>query len=790
MALFAHGLVNGDEINHGAGFEAEAYVGGNDFDPSKGDDGVSVQTRYWYKASADSDTLVISNYTGETLPAVPDIFTNDISNAKYLHLDTSSASPLFRSAKPNAQSTAFEGVGIGDGIYLDTLVKFTAADAPFEADLTDGDKIAIEYVDQTTDDTIDNPIKGFVIRAGRTVGEDFGQANYLADAPDGFDVNEWHRLTVRSIADVGDRQVGFVIYLDGDVNNPLAYDTEFEAGFGTLDQAVAEKFYNDSLHALYPSAVNGGDDKTNISAVSFSGTGCIDDVVLTTTTPNFIQQGESVVVSFVADAGVTEISVEVKGDVVTNIAVTAAGTYAATLEAQTADFTVNVTVDEAGGYTFGSMTVGDAVYNTNPASVTGYADGDITITTTRNNFNLFDADGEPIEGKFQTLTKALAEDDVAMIKLAHDYDVAENEVASFVTYAINNNVTLDLNGKTITAVDTQEDVLFTVGAGAELVVIDSVGGGAIDYDTEYGVFGGEGDTIVGATSGDFGPTIIGPLLDAEEDPAVLVVRAKLDGEGNSDTDDSFAFEDYIAKGSDVSDDLVNGYWVVEPEGGSTTFALTTTGGENAEIVTDPANVSALTEATDVTITATATNGFTYATVDLSGTDWSYNSNDDAISMTTNISENTTVVVPDAVSEQSQEDWPEGEDLIAAEGKAAGDLFPGITNTLATADAKAVATWAEANNVAYAAKGSILPEAFLLNCANTQAAIDEAAANFKVTAITVVGDTVTITPADGADYGNGKVVIEGTATLSPISWHEKTDGDHFFRATLVVKPVTP
>ena len=157
-------------------------------------------------------------------------------------------------------------------------------------------------------------------------------------------------------------------------------------------------------------------------------------------------------------------------------------------------------------------------------------------------------------------------------------------------------------------------------------------------------------------------------------------------------------------------------------------------------------------------------------------------------MTTNISENTTVVVPDAVSEQSQEDWPEGQDLIDAEGKAAGDLFPGITNALATADAKAVATWAEANNVAYADKGSILPEAFLLDCANTQAAIDEAAATFKITAITVSGDTVTIAPADGADYRNGKVVIEGTATLSPISWHEKTDGDHFFRATLVVKPV--
>ena len=92
-------------------------------------------------------------------------------------------------------------------------------------------------------------------------------------------------------------------------------------------------------------------------------------------------------------------------------------------------------------------------------------------------------------------------------------------------------------------------------------------------------------------------------------------------------------------------------------------------------------------------------------------------------------------------------------------------------------------------VAYADKGSILPDAFLLNCANTQQAIEEAAAEFKITAITVTGDTVTITPADGADYGNGQIAIEGATSLaSPISWHEKTTGDHFFRATLVVKPV--
>ncbi len=134
-----------------------------------------------------------------------------------------------------------------------------------------------------------------------------------------------------------------------------------------------------------------------------------------------------------------------------------------------------------------------------------------------------------------------------------------------------------------------------------------------------------------------------------------------------------------------------------------------------------------------------------------------------------------------------EDWPA--DPTTVSGETAEDAF-GITGDLANADAGVLATWAKANSVDYSDRTTaILPEAFLLNCANTQAAIDEAAANFKVTAITVVGDTVTITPADGADYGNGKIVIEGAAALtSPMSWHAKTTGDHFFRATLVVKPV--
>ncbi len=783
---------------------------------AKGDDG-SGTTTFWYTAEQDAENI-ISNYFGygETDPkkipiaSRPDYFAPS-NNEKFLQLETTSK--LFRSALPNGQTTEFTPVEIPDqGIYLDTLVKFTAADDVFGADALEAniDKIAIEYVEREDDDTtpeINEALTNFVVRAGYVTGEGTVTAtNYLASVPAGFDKDAWHRLTVRAISNVGDGTVGFIVYLDGDINKMLTYSAEVSAGYdayiGALDTVVKDNFYNATVHALFPSAVRTGDDKLNVSAVAFSGNGSIDDVVFTTTMPNFIKLGEEVVATFTADSGVAGISVQVGAADPIAVDMTAE-TLTATLPAGTTAFTVTVTLDP-NGYGFGDMVYGEASYD-NGDEIT-YNGGVIAITTTRNNFNLFDVNGNAIEGPFQTLSQAFAASDVATIKLAYDYNVSdwgETLSDSSPVYNLTKNVVLDLNGKTLNGGGSNTRFLFSTATDKVLTVIDSVSGdtGKIIYSGVYGIFGGEGDTYLGSNvMTDYGPVIDGAIC-GEQGWVTEVVRGKFSAADNTGTWDpeigegggisdpnGFVSQLFLAEGS--SSELVSGYWVVTSQGGSTTFALTTTGGANATVTTNPADVSALTGETEVTITATAAQDYTYDGVVLTGTDWTYDSQTDAISMTTNISENTTVVVPDAVSEQSQEDWPEGQELIDAEGKAAGDLFPGITNALATADAKAVATWAEANKVAYADKGSILPEAFLLNCANTQAAIDEAAANFKITAITVAGDTVTITPADGADYGNGKVVIEGTATLSPISWHEKTDGDHFFRATLVVKPVTP
>ena len=791
-----------DVLPHGADFEASGYVAGENFTNyvNRAEDGVATSgNRYWYSTSEDIG--VISNHqSGISVKSVPDLYENatPTGGVKYLQLDTQTR--LFRTIANNDQSGSFTGVDMstGDGVYLDTLVKFTAADAAFGTDALEEavDKIAIEYVEREieygTGDEANvvkvTPLTNFVVRAG-FIGSAFA-TNYLVDVPEGWLENnmkdDWHRLTVRALTNIdGNNRAGFKIYLD---EVPLVYRTD-------KDEFAQSAGFEDDTHMIFPSAVASGVNKTTISAVAFSGNGSIDDVVFTTTKPKFIAKSEAVVVPFVADAGVTTITVTVPNEDPISVDMTA-DPLVAVLPAQTTAFTVNVTVDEANGYTFGSMTVGDAVYNTNPASVTGYAGGNITITAARNNVTYIDDNDQ--QQSCPSLATAFANaKSGTTITLAYDVDAADTEDAGFEGYTISSkSVVLDLNGQTITWNDPEGtgESLFNIEPTGSLRVIDSSASntGKIVYGGEYGAFNNGGECYVGAASGDYGPTIEGILYAVVDDCGPQIVRGKFDKVSNSTVGETPTFigaADYIEAGSELKESLGD-YWIVAPKGGSTTFALTTTGGANAMVTTNPADVLALTEETEVTITATADQDYTYDGVDLTGTDWTYDSQTDAISMTTNISENTTVVVPDAVSEQSQEDWPEGEDLIDAEGKAAGDLFPGITNALATADAKAVATWAEANKVEYAAKGSILPEAFLLNCANTQAAIDEAAANFKVTAITVVGDTVTITPADGADYGNGKVVIEGTATLSPISWHEKTDGDHFFRATLVVKPVTP
>lgn len=138
------------------------------------------------------------------------------------------------------------------------------------------------------------------------------------------------------------------------------------------------------------------------------------------------------------------------------------------------------------------------------------------------------------------------------------------------------------------------------------------------------------------------------------------------------------------------------------------------------------------------------------------------------------------------------DWPS--DPTTVKDKTAGEAY-GFTGDLAGVPADKLAVWAMGNgSVAFSNAGTIKIEAYLLNVANTDAAIAEGKANFKIPAITVdANGTVTVTSPDpdGSKY-NGVITIKGSVTVNGTYDFVKgaddkfPEGARFFKAFLSVK----
>ena len=621
--LFAFGSVPaGATVNQGADFEG--YTSGSNFVWRTADDGKTLTgDRYWFTMDEDASN-VISNYSAEAYSGVesskvpiasrPDLFAEN-ANTNFLQIETTGK--LYRTVKPCEASGDFTNnllyaFSIVDKpIYLDTLVKFTAADSAFGDDaLADGDKIAISYVEHESEGGDDPAYTNFVIRAGY-LSSPVVATNYAVKVPANFNKDDWHRLTVRTIDDIdGNNHVGFIVYLDGVA---LEYeDSTIDAGSFTAT-GVAANFYKQDYHALYPSFVQGGDFQHTISAAAFSGNGSLDDVVFTTTTPKFIEQGEKVRAEIALGTGVSAVAVTVDGTPVYAEAESTSTNKIFYLEAGTTNFVLSVTADTANGYAFnetnGITWVGAVYYydcDTDTVSFPVGASPKLMLTATRNNFNLFDAGGAPISGTFQTLGAALAATGVAKIQLAHDYDVTDADLYNGSIY-IEQSTTLDLNGKTLDGGESVYDPLFIVNDG-NLVIVDSVGGGKVVYEGPGIVYG---TSYIGATSGDLGPTFDGKLFF--EGGEGSVIRGKFEKATNGAA--AFAWTDYIAEGSALGES-VGSYWIVEPQGTPqpTTYALTlpTVTGATA-VVTDGgvevADIAAIAENTAVVVTWTATEGY-------------------------------------------------------------------------------------------------------------------------------------------------------------------------------------
>ena len=124
---------------------------------------------------------------------------------------------------------------------------------------------------------------------------------------------------------------------------------------------------------------------------------------------------------------------------------------------------------------------------------------------------------------------------------------------------------------------------------------------------------------------------------------------------------------------------------------------------------------------------------------------------------------------------------------------------GLSGAFADADANVVSNvmaWAQANGktvsdvnaMTFSASGDPIGDdatAYLLNCAPSEIAAESA--NFNVKSISVDGEgNLTLSPADGSAYGNGKVEVRYSATLTGEYTTEKPAGTQCFIKLYLVK----
>ena len=605
--------------------------------------------RYWYSAATDSEaTFIITNYesAGVAVPALkqdvtrPDLFAPS-NNASFLMIETTDDKRLFRTAQSNTQDpSAFTQVAIPDnGIYLDTLVKFTAAESAFSSDLTDGDKIAIEYVACEDDETtVENEAyTNFVIRAGYVTGGTITQTNYLAAVPEGFDPDAWHRLTVRAIPELGttgaSAGVGFVVYLD---QAPLSYgldvapgDAAYIAKFNTI---VTDNFYKENLHAIYPSIVDAATIVgKSISAVAFSGNGSVDDVVFTTTKPEFMTDTARVRVEW--DANVATLALN-------GTAITGEDLAALSYELEPTNGVVDVVVTFASGYVAGAFTADKGgVWDASVSSFTGLVPGE--VCTIKSMLPLYNVNGTNYDDLDDAIEAAQAGSSVAPATLKLLANCAE--MIKFTE----GYVILDLAGHDIQGTD--EQAFSVVCQGAHLIVTNSVPAtGAVKRPVESedaaGAMQVKGDDgAVAIYVAKFDDIIsVKPDSVAKTDIFAIYSGTFIDEDAGDDPDE-FAYNDYVQGGATVTS-LGNNYFQVGESGGSepeviavptAATGLVYDGTEKTGVAAGTgytlSGTYAATNAGDYTATATLEEGYVWAdtTTEAKSINWSIAADDGA-----------------------------------------------------------------------------------------------------------------------------------------------------------------
>ena len=280
--LCAFGVVNAEGLTS-TGFETAGYVAGQNLSTTNDDYGNASGAPGFAGTWVPLDNLedgvaVVTAYGSEGAAAKGDVTPvagADVGD-NYLKLD--SAPLISRYAQEGG--TALD---IGDGLYIDTLVQFTAADPETAPETAEGDKLCIWLAENTED-----PTQCTLMIGAGYVADDFGYivpTNYATTTS--LANNSWHRLQVKVLSaidsDEGDGLLtaGFVVFIDGTAvaTATCPINSEYISAY-TLN-ARAQKYMNGS-YSLFPSLVDTSSQTANkITSLSFSGSGAVDNLSFT-----------------------------------------------------------------------------------------------------------------------------------------------------------------------------------------------------------------------------------------------------------------------------------------------------------------------------------------------------------------------------------------------------------------------------------------------------------------------------------------------------------------------------
>ena len=811
-----------EAINSGTTFENYTGAFGADKDDRGGNDGT-----FWYTAGSQSDcgTLTNIDYTATYSGGRPAI-AQDAPTATALAVE---AEQRLERGIAN-YSGGFAPQDIGSGIYFDTMVQFTATDtAP--TPVKNEDKLVVWLYGSAEEDGAFGIGTNLVVTAGYVTGtaQTSTPSNYIVSAT-GIDVqpNTWHRLTIKSIADLGDNDgvAGFVVFIDGVPMTCSDEKGDEDSAFGALN-SVAAKWNNTG--ALFPSLVVGTLTAQQLSSVALEGTGMIDDISFTSVAPDFAKDSDYFTINW--------------DDHVTGLAITVGGTETTLTAEQVAAKTYGIEID-------GTTTVAVA-----PTFATDYAKdawnvtGDATETETANTFTVTGTatatlvsketavrayvtiDGETIE--YSTLDAAIAAieklttHDSATLKLGADY-TGENLLGQKVLA----EVILDLNGFTIQGQGT---------AGVPVIANETILTVTDTSTAKTGkIVGVNGQTAI---YNNYELTVVDGKFDGavesyvDEEPAEEDYSALLTVNGGYFTSKPTAKEVVLKQGftwTATPDE--NGYYTLtEGEGPDPepTYTVTVTAGEGTTVTGAP--TAAVESGTEVTLNVALTDGYKNLVVTVAGAtvelvdgkvtfvvtaDTTVEASaTQMVTYTVTIAEtlgdnvssiiaNPTSIREDAASKMVTlvATFAEGYELdhYTVDGvEIEGDEFEISANVVVNAVAKKTGgdkeypayineadkakydAWVEANKVTDRKDTeAALQAAYLLNVAPADAEAE--AAKFAITAITVGdGVVVTVPSQNSVDKAfNGTVEIKGKAALTDADWATVDyTTHHFFKAFL-------